>query len=95
MAFVLIRAIHWFARVLTLLLVDRALLSWFARDPYSSVGKLYMLSIRLTEPIVEPCRRLLSRWNTGVIDFSVLLAFFLVEIVESILVRIVYYIFVI
>ena len=52
-----------------------------------------MYSIRLTEPIVEPCRRLLSRWNTGMLDFSVLLAFFLVEIVENILIRIVYYIF--
>ncbi len=93
MAYVLIRAIHWFARILTLLLVGRALLSWFARDPYSPVGRLYMYSIRLTEPIVEPCRRLLSRWNTGMLDFSVLLAFFLVEIVENILIRIVYYIF--
>lgn len=89
MAYVLIRAIHYFARILILLLCGRAILSWFARDPYSPLGKLYMISIQLTEPIVAPCRRFLSRWNTGVIDFSVLLAFFLVEICENILVRII------
>ena len=89
MAVVLIRAIHWFARILILLLCGRAILSWFARDPYSPVGKLYSICIQLTEPIVAPCRRLLSRFNTGVIDFSVLLAFFLVEICENILIRII------
>lgn len=89
MAFVLIRAIHWFARILILLLCGRAILSWFARDPYSPLGKVYMLAIQLTEPIVAPCRRLLSRWNTGMFDFSVLLAFFLVEICENLLIRIV------
>ena len=89
MAIILIRAIHWFARILILLLCGRAILSWFARDPYSPLGKVYMITIQLTEPIVSPCRRLLSRWNTGMLDFSVLLAFFLVEICENVLIRII------
>ena len=87
MAYILIRAINWFAQLLILALVIRALLSWFARDPYSTLGKVYMVLVRLTEPVVNPCRRLLQRFNvnTGMFDFSVLLAFFLIEIVARLL----------
>lgn len=91
MAIILIRAISWFARILTMALVIRALLSWFARDPYSPLGKAYAVMVRITEPIVDPCRRLLARLNinTGMLDFSVLVAFFLIEIVANILMRLV------
>ena len=91
MAMILIRAIYWFAQILTMALVLRAILSWFARDPYSTLGKFYMVMIRLTEPVVSPCRKLLERMrlNTGMLDFSVLLAFFLIEIIANVLVRIV------
>ncbi len=89
MAIILIRAIHWFANILIALLMGRAILSWFARDYYSPAGRLYGFFVRLTEPMVSPCRSLLSRWNTGMFDFSVLLAFFLVEICEQVLIRII------
>lgn len=83
---ILITAIYWFSRFLTTMLVARAVGSWFIRDPYSGIGKIYMGIIRFTEPMVEPCRRLLERlnFNTGMLDFSVLLAFFAVEIVAQI-----------
>jgi YggT family protein len=58
-------------------------------SPYSTLGKIYGLTIRLTEPVVEPCRRLLSRFNTGVLDFSVLLAFFLIQFVANALIQII------
>ena len=89
MVYTLIRAISWFANILIFILMGRAILSWFARDPYSSMGKAYMAFVRLSEPMVAPCRKLLSRWTTGMFDFSVLLAFFLVEIVERVLIRII------
>ena len=95
MAYILIRAINWFAQLLLLALVIRALLSWFARDPYSTLGKVYMVLVRLTEPVVNPCRRLLQRFNvnTGMFDFSVLLAFFLIEIVARLLTYLIVLIF--
>ena len=65
-------------------------LSWFAQNPYSPARKWYDLSVRITEPIVSPCRRLLSRFNTGMFDFSVLLAFFLIEIVARVITLIIY-----
>lgn len=87
MGIILLRAIGWFAEILTLALVLRAVLSWFARDPYSGAGRVYMVAIRFTEPFVAPCRNLLQKFNfnTGMFDFSVLLAFFLIEIVARLL----------
>lgn len=95
MAYIFIRAINWFAQLLILALVIRALLSWFARDPYSGLGRAYMFMVKLTEPVVSPCRRLIQRFNinTGMFDFSVLLAFFLIEIVAKLLTYLIILIF--
>ncbi len=89
MVIVLINAVEIFARVLVSLLVVRAVMSWFVRNPYSTAGKIYSVLIRLTEPFVSPCRRLLERLGLvgGMFDFSVLLAFFLIEFVEALVVR--------
>lgn len=86
MILLLCRAIRLFAELLTWMLVLRAVLSWFARDPESTVGKIYIQLIKLTEPIVMPCRKALSRLNTGMFDFSVLLAMILVQAVGNILI---------
>lgn len=95
MGIILIRTISWFVRLLTTALLVRALMSWFVRNPYSTVGKIYMMLIRFTEPIVEPSRRLLDRLNlnTGMLDFSVLLAMIMVEVVGTIAMNIVALIF--
>lgn len=95
MGLILIRTISWFAQFLTTVLVLRAIMSWFVRDPYSTLGKLYMAIIRFTEPMVVPCRRLLDKMNlnTGMFDFSVLLAFFMIEIIATVAMNIVAMIF--
>ena len=90
MAYVLIRAISLFSEVLELMLLASALLSWVVREQYSTLGKIYIAIIRFTEPIVAPCRRALSRLNTGMFDFSVLLAMLLISAVSNILIRIIY-----
>mgnify|MGYP000998359989 CR=1 FL=1 len=73
-------AVSRFGNLLVLLLVARALLSWFAADPYSR--KIYDVVVMLTEPIVAPCRNILSKhFNTGIFDFSLLVAVLLVQIV--------------
>ena len=90
MIIILINAIRWFARLIILALGARAILSWFGQDPYSGFGKAYRVMIKVTEPVVSPCRMLLQRFNfnTGMLDLSVFLAFFLVEIVSNLLVGI-------
>ena len=85
----LVLAIYWFSELLTTLLLVRCVFSWFRPNPYGFFGKLNALTIQLTEPVVGPCRQLLSRFNTGVLDFSVLLAFFLIQTVASVLIRII------
>lgn len=89
MTYILCRAILLFSDVFVWALIIRAVLSWFARDQYSTVGKIYMVMIRFTEPVVAPCRKALSRLNTGMFDFSVLLAMILVQAVARLLVNII------
>ncbi len=59
----------------------RAILSWFPLDPRAPY---YQFLIRVTEPLLEPVRRLLPR--LGAIDLSpmvvLLLLFLMVNVVE-------------
>lgn len=89
MKVILIRAIYLFSNILVTALVVRALMSWFVRDTYSTAGKIYAALIRFTEPLVSPFRRLLSNFNTGMLDFSVLLAIVVIEMIGNLLVRLV------
>ena len=89
MTYVLCRAILIFSDIFVWALVGRAVMSWFARDPYSTAGKIYVALIKFTEPVVAPCRKALSRLNTGMFDFSVLLAMILVQAVARLLVNII------
>ena len=86
---ILIYAIYTFAEIINTALVVRAIFSWFAQNPYSTAGKIYSVLVRFTEPIVEPFRRFLSRFNTGMFDFSLLLALFAVQFLCRFLVRII------
>lgn len=90
MGIVLAYAVNMFANILVTALCVRAIMSWFVNDYYSPVGKIYGLLIRFTEPIVEPCRNFLSRFNTGVIDFSLLLAMVLIELIASVVIRLIF-----
>lgn len=85
----LIYAIYLFSNILVMTLVLRALMSWFVRDMYSTAGKIYTALIRFTEPIVMPFRRLLSRFNTGMFDFSVLLAMIAIELIGNLIIKII------
>ena len=51
--------------MLTWAVVARSLLSWF---PIDQSSPLYQLLFRVTEPIIEPIRRILP--STGMMDLS-------------------------
>ena len=89
MGIILIYAVNLFARILVTALLIRALMSWFVGDMYSPLGKIYGLLISFTEPIVEPFRRLLSNFNTGMLDFSVLVAMLAVQFASNIIIRLI------
>lgn len=54
-----------FIQVLTWAIVARSLLSWF---PIDQSSPLYQILFRVTEPIIEPIRRVMP--NTGMMDLS-------------------------
>jgi len=83
----LITAINGFARVLVWLLIARAICSWFIR-PGSSAYRVYLALVMLTEPLVAPCRKITQRFPTGMFDFSIIIAFILVEIIRFILISV-------
>ena len=88
MILILIKAVNWFAEILIFLMIARAIMSWFVKDPSSSLFNAYQMIIRVTEPIVAPCRTLLSRFNTGMMDFSVLVAFLLISLARNVIIAI-------
>ncbi|MDD5923023.1 MAG: YggT family protein [Eubacteriales bacterium] len=90
MIVILIHAVALLANILILFLCLRAVLSWFAvMNPYSRVGSVYRWLVNFTEPLVKPSRALIAKLgiNTGMFDFSVLLTFFLIEIAERVIIR--------
>ena len=90
MIYVLVRAISLFAGLLSFALLAMCALSFVvAYNPYSSAGKIYQVLVKITDPNVMPFRRLMSRFNTGMVDFSPMLAMIAIQIVEKILIRII------
>jgi len=60
-----------------ILIIIRAILSWFSPDPYNP---LYQLLIKITEPVLGRIRKLIP---TPGIDFSPFIAIILINIISS------------
>jgi YggT family protein len=76
--------VSWTFTILKLALVVRVISSWLPISPYSAwIRWSYLLS----EPILAPLRRIVP--GLGGIDFTPILAYFLLNIVESLLFRLV------
>ena len=69
-------------RLYSWVLVARALVSWIPNlDPYHpAVQMLY----RVTEPVLDPIRKIVPPLG-GVMDISIIIAFFAIMILEQIL----------
>lgn len=83
----LIESINKFVWVLEILIIIRIFISFINRDGNSPIVRFIY---QITEPILAPCRKLIYKLgvNTGVFDFSPLLAFFLLRVAAYILQRI-------
>jgi len=68
--------VYWFSKVLEFSLLLRVILSWL---PVQTPDILY----QITEPILAPIRRMISNSPFGgtMFDFSIIIAFFLIDIV--------------
>ncbi len=77
----LITLINYLSLAFSLLLIAYVVLSYFM-DPYHPVRSTVN---RLVNPILDPIRRLLPQ--TGMMDFSPIVAIILVQVLEYILTR--------
>ena len=67
-----------------LMVLARILLSWVQVDPYNPIVQ-FLFSV--TEPILRPLRELLPQ--TGMFDFSPLVAIILAQVVQIVLVQVI------
>ena len=77
----LITLVNYLSLALSLLLIAYVVLSYFM-DPYHPVRSTVD---RMVNPILNPIRRIMPQ--TGMLDFSPLVAIILVQIIEFILTR--------
>jgi YggT family protein len=67
-------------QVLSLLIIGRALLSWFDPGLNSTVGRLLY---NVTEPIIGPLRQIIP--TIGMIDISPIVALILIQVIGQLL----------
>ena len=91
---ILAKLVYWVCNILVIALIARSILSWlvyYGRQYNTSIGRIYKILTALTEPIVSPIRRFISRFiNTGPIDVAPMAAFFVIIIINRILTTILY-----
>ena len=89
MIYVLSNAINTFFQILVYLIIGRSILSWFVRAPYGNLYKVYNIMIQVTEPMMAPCRKLLSRFGlSGTIDFSPIVAIIGLTVLNGVIINI-------
>ena len=79
MAF-LFDSVRILCQVLTVVIIFRAILSWFSPTP---TNKLAVILYRVTEPLLAPLRRIIPR--VGMLDFTPLIAIILLQLIYRLL----------
>jgi YggT family protein len=79
--------VRYVLQLYVIVLVARALLSWFPMHAGSPLLPVVRVLDRLTEPVLAPIRRILPPLRAGgmAIDLSIIVAIFAVEIVASLI----------
>jgi YggT family protein len=81
----LIQLVQAIATVLSLLIIARAVLSWVNPSPFNPLVRWVY---RLTEPMLTPIQMLLPA--PGGIDFSPLIVLVLIQVLERLIVNLLY-----
>ena len=86
---VLVTAVYWLFRIYEFLILIRVLLSWVNVNPYRPVIDHPLIRIlhQLTDPVLEPLRRLIPPIG-GAIDISPVVALIILEILQRIVISV-------
>ena len=80
------KVIYYFLEVISYMLIARILLSWF---PQVRASRFYEILVQLTEPLLSPIRKLLSRTKmaTMPIDISVIIVYLIIMVLQMLIVQ--------
>ncbi|HZU78882.1 MAG TPA: YggT family protein [Acidimicrobiales bacterium] len=80
------RVVRFVVNAYVIVLIARALLSWFPLTPGSPLVTIVRVLDRLCEPVLAPIRRLLPPVRAGgmAIDLSIIVAILAIEIIGNI-----------
>lgn len=73
--------------ILTWLIIIQCLMSWF---PGARMSRAYEVLNMITEPVVGPIRDILFRYIDIPIDFSPIIAFFIISMAQRIIMSVVW-----
>ena len=82
-AILLIEVLNVLMKVLKWLIIIQCLMSWFPGARYS---RAYEILSMFTEPLVGPIREVLFRYIDIPIDFSPIIAFFIISMVQRLII---------
>lgn len=80
---IIFQILNIFLSIFSFILLGRVILSWVRPDPYGSLAEVTRIIFMLTEPVLEPIRRILP--PAGGLDFSPIVAFLLISVLQSFL----------
>jgi YggT family protein len=80
----LVDFIGWLLGLYSWVIIAAALMTWVSPDPRNPI---VMFLRRVTEPVLEPVRRLLPPWRTGGLDLSPLIVLIAIQFVERVVLR--------
>ena len=73
-------------QIYIILIIIRAVLSWFQINPAGEFFKIYLFIIQLTEPVMRPVRDFLHRiFPASPVDFSPIIIIVILNMLKNIL----------
>lgn len=74
----------WVLDIYSWIIIAAALMSWVSPDPRNPI---VMFLRQVTEPVLNPVRRLLPPWKTGGLDLSPLIVLLVIQFVDRVVLR--------
>lgn len=77
--------LYYIGQLYVVVLIIRALMSWFPYSPDSALNPVRRVAVTVTEPVLAPFRRLIP--PIGGFDLSFLVAFIVCEVIVNYVLR--------